>query len=248
MDTNKYLIIASTALGSVSSLAQSSNFEGSHLSLGLGSQNFQNSGDAALKARKSFGNIEYTHFKSLDDSWMLGFGIGLDAGTLASKDSGTQAGDIYYFDAFGNRVIGPSDYAYQSSSKKITDLKNNFSISFLPGYAFNKTTMLFGRFSFNRAQTVVRTSGAGGVWLNDPFIDCVRFPLTDSCQITSIDTGTSSRSTHLNGVGLGLGLRHKIDKQLFIQAEYKQVSYRQSEAFNLKPTTQSVLVSLGYDF
>ena len=248
MHTNKYLIIASTALTSATTLAQSNHFEGSHLSLGAGSLNLKDSGDSASKARKSFGNIEYTHFKSLDDSWLLGFGIGFDAGTLASQESGSQAGDIYYFDSAGYRVTGPSDYAYQSNSKKITDLKNNFSISLLPGYALNQSTMLFGRFSFNRTQTVVRTSGTGGVWLEDPGIDCTRFPSTDSCQVASLDSGASAGSSHLNGLGLGLGLRHKIDEQLFLQAEYKQVSYRQSAAFNMKPTTQSFLVSLGYDF
>jgi opacity protein-like surface antigen len=102
MKKMKYLAIASTAVAAMPAFAQSKNFEGSNLSLGVGSMQLKESSDSTSKNWNTGGNIEFTKFKSLNDSWLIGFGVGYDFGTLESKEFGSGSGGlIQYFDIVG---------------------------------------------------------------------------------------------------------------------------------------------------
>jgi opacity protein-like surface antigen len=250
----KYLAIASTAVAAMPAFAQSKNFEGSNLSLGVGSIQLKESSDSTSKNWNTGGNIEFTKFKALDDSWLIGFGIGYDVGTLDSKQYGSGSGGIQYFDAFsGQSADGTdiNDYAYQSGeARKQIKLKNNFSLSLLPAYTINKSTMIFGRASINRAKVSSNMSGVSeGAWVDlVPFVSCPDVSI-DACNISSGSgvSGTSG-SKYLNGLGWGFGLRHKFTENLFLQAEYKYVSYKHNAELDVKPKTQGYTLSIGYKF
>jgi len=232
----KYLTLVSSTLVAAPVFAQSKNFEGSNLTLGVGSIQLKESSDSASKNWNMFGNIEFTNFKSLNDSWLLGFGVGYDAGTLDSKEfgSGSQATE------------GP--YTYQSRSSKKTSLKNNFSVSVLPGFALSKSSMLYGRISYNRAKvtSLVNSGNIGDVYVGEELF-LADVPCSDIDDNLCNSLG-SSGSKYLNGIGWGLGLRHKFTENLFLQAEYKYVSYKHNAELDVKPKTQGYTLSIGYKF
>lgn len=233
----KYLAFASSALVAAPVCAQSKNFEGSNLSLGVGSIQLKESSDSASKNWNTFGNVEFTNFQSLNDSWLLGFGVGYDSGTLDSKEfgSGSQTYDL------------GGGYSYQSSSSKKIALRNNFSVSVLPGYALNKSSMLFGRVSYNRAKvtSLANSGNIGTVYLG--FSEWETDVPCEQVNLCGQSLG-SSGSKYLNGVGWGLGLRHKFTENLFLQAEYKYVSYKHNAELDVKPKTQGYTLSIGYKF
>lgn len=256
----KYLALASSALVVAPVLAQSKSFEGSNLSLGINSIQLKESSDSTSKNWNIGGNIEFTNFKSLNDSWLLGFGVGLDVGNLDSKELGSGNGEILYFDGGGNSVNTNQGYAYQSGGKRQVKLKNNFSLSLLPAFAVNKSSMLFGRLSINRAKVSSINAGGQGGWLgpergydgtyesyNNLGLNCQAFPV-DACNVSSLGGSGVSGSKYLNGIGWGLGLRHKFTENLFLQAEYKQVSYKHNAELDVKPKTQGYTLSIGYKF
>lgn len=237
----KYLAIASTAVAAMPAFAQSKNFEGSNLSLGIGSIQLKESSDSISKNWNTGGNIEFTNFKSLNDSWLLGFGVGYDVGSLDSNLSGSTTSSI---------VLEDDPYSYRSQSQKQIKLKNNFSLSLLPAFALNKSSMLYGRISYNRAK--VSSSGSLGsvgdiVWTGTDDVLASNVTCADAGVCDQI-TGGQAGSKYVNGIGWGFGLRHKFTENLFLQAEYKYVSYKHNSELDVKPKTQGYTLSVGYKF
>lgn len=249
----KYLALASSAFVAAPVLAQSKNFEGSNLTLGLSSIQLKESSDSTSKNWNSGGNIEFTKFKSLNDSWLLGFGIGYDVGTLDSKQMGSGANTQYFYSDGSLGDINSNDgYVYQSGGQKQIKLKNNFSLSLLPAFAVNKSSMLYGRLSFNRAKVSSTVSAAASGWVDDNVPEDVYLNCPDpdiaGCNVSSSGISGLSGSKYLNGIGWGLGLRHKFTENLFLQAEYKYVSYKHNSELDVKPKTQGYTLSVGYKF
>lgn len=271
---NHCLIAISATAIALPAFSQSKNFEGSSVSLGLGSFQLKDAADAASKKWNGLGNLEFTKFQSLDDSWLLGFGVGVDLGTSRTNASAGSGGDTLYFagDASPSSVLpgtltAASDnpyYGYQTGTSRSISRKNNFSISFLPGYAFTKNDMGYLRVSFNRAKFTV--SGGAGRWLSSSELEAsggswpaawgysggdgcaATVPSTDACTMTSGTQAGASGSKFLNGVGLGVGYRRNIGENLFFQAEYKYEVYEKSDLLGIKPKDQGAVLSLGYRF
>lgn len=139
-------------------------------------------GDASNSATQKFndfGNIEFTHFKALNDSWLIGFGVGLDIITGQSNSmggngsSGGGTGDILYFDPGGKQALAKADdayYGYQTGSAsgaKVIRQSNNFSLSLIPAYAFTATDLGYLRLSYNRSSFTSAGGGStAGHWLS----------------------------------------------------------------------------------
>lgn len=252
-------------------MSQSRNFEGSGVSLGAGSFQLKDALDAASRKWNGSGNLEFTKFKSLDDSWLLGFGVGIDLGTARANSSSGADGGVLYFAGDASSVPGGASttasdnpyFGYQTGGNRQIARKGNVSISFLPAYAFTRNDMGYLRFSFNRAKFTTR-GGAGG-WLSASELEasggswpasfgysggdgCASYPGSDACTLTAGTPSGASGSRYLNGVGLGIGLRKNIQENLFVQAEYKYVAFKKSDVLGIKPREQGGTLSLGYRF
>lgn len=268
--TNKYLVAISATAMALPALSQSKHFEGSSVSLGLGSFQLKDASDAASKKWNGLGNIEFTKFQSLDDGWLVGFGVGLDVGTSRTRESSAAGGDTLFFSdpySFSNPgALLPDStnayYGYQTGTARSIARKGNFSVSVLPAYAFTPNDMGYLRLSFNRAKFTV--SGGGGNWLTAEQVrDAGGFyypPDTggdgcaaagagsDACTLTASAAGAVSGSKYLNGIGLGIGYRRNLQDNLFLQVEYKYVAYEKSDQLGIKPRDQGAVLSLGYRF
>ncbi len=68
-------------------------------------------------------------------------------------------------------------------------------------------------------------------------------------KVNADDNG-SVVSASFHGTGYGVGVRHKLDKQLFVQAELEQVKYSQKtlNTAQLTPHTPSIKMGIGYQF
>lgn len=267
---SKCLLAVSATAVTFPALSQSKSFEGNGLSIGLGSFQLKDASDAASKKWNNLGNIEFTKFKALDDSWLLGFGVGLDLGTSKFKESSSDAGDTLFFSTPESvtpaTLLPGSDgayYGYQTGTARSISRKENFSISVLPAYAFTPKDMGYLRLSLNRAKFIVTGGGSGGNWLSADQVEaaggvppnwggggdgCAANPGSDACTMTAGGLGGASGSQYLNGTGLGIGYRRNIQENLFFQAEYKYVVYEKSDLLGIKPKDQGFMISLGYRF
>lgn len=264
------MLAFSASVAALPALSQSKSFEGNGLSIGLGSFQLKDASDAASKKWNNLGNIEFTKFIALDDSWLLGFGVGLDLGTSKLKESSSGAGDTQFFstpESFTPATLLPSAdgayYGYQTGTARSIARKGNFAISVLPAYAFTPNDMGYLRLSFNRAKFTVTGGSGGGNWLSADQVEaaggvpaswggggdgCAANPGSDACTMTAGAQGGTSGSQYLNGAGLGIGYRRNIQENLFFQAEYKYVVYEKSDLLGIKPKDQGLMLSLGYRF
>lgn len=263
---NNYVAAISASVIALPAMSQSKLFEGSSFSLGLGSYQLKDATDLASKKWNGLGNIEFTQFKSLDDSWLLGFGVGLDMGTSKTAKSTGTGGETLFFDGFTNGALLPNSsnayYGYQTGSARSISRKGNFSISVLPAYAFTSKDMGYIRLSLNRAKFNVSGGGSGG-WLTAQQVNdaggvpvnyggggngCAAYPGSDACTYIGGASIGSTGSKYLHGLGLGVGYRRSINEKLFFQAEYKYVAYQKGDLLGVKPKDQGVVLGIGYRF
>lgn len=261
-----YVVAISASVIALPAMSQSNHFEGSSVSLGVGSFQLKDALDATSKKWNGLGNLEFTQFKSLDDSWLLGFGVGLDIGNSRTATSTGASGETLFFDGFTDGALLPNSvnayYGYQTGTARSISRKGNISISVLPAYAFSSNDMGYIRLSLNRAKFNVSGGGSGG-WLTAQQVNdeggvpvnwgaggdgCAAYPGSDACTFTSGASVGASGSKYLNGVGLGIGYRRNIGQNLFLQAEYKYVVYEKSNLLSIKPKDQGAVLSLGYRF
>jgi opacity protein-like surface antigen len=228
-------------------IAQSKNFEGMGVSLGAVNQevNVKSSGGTS-SAWKTAGNLELTNFKSLNDNWLLGFGVGLDVGKIGSVGSsgGISTG---YDDGDGSSCspIGGTCYEYVSGSSR-SSFKDNFSLSLIPAYAFNKNNLGFVRASLNSIKTNKASDGVGR-WTDVDSCAESEDPNSDACLAESNGSGNSG-SKRLNGWGLGIGYRYQSDSNWFLQAEWKYARFRRDSYLDIKPTLSGATLSVGYRY
>ncbi len=267
---NKYVLAFSATAVALPVFSQSKSFEGNGLSMGVGSFQLKDASDATSKKWNGLGNIEFTKFKALDDSWLVGFGVGLDLGTSKLKESASAGGETLFFSTPESLTPGTllpnaegAYFGYQTGAARSIARKGNFAISVLPAYAFTPNDMGYLRLSFNRTKFTVTGGGGGGNWLSAGQVEaaggvpeswggggdgCTAAPGTDACTMTAGAQGGASGSKYLNGAGLGIGYRRNIQENLFFQAEYKYVVYEKNDLLGIKPKDQGFVLSLGYRF
>lgn len=226
----KKLLIASAlsaVFASPTVFAQAKNFEGFGLQLSTGYQNNQ---------------LKFSDFKA-DGTPLSQFGYSVP--TISSGEMPLNIGAGYTFvlsDRFTLGALveynplsmntGSSNFvvpAGVTSSAYSGKLENQVSLSLVPGYAFNGTTMGYARVGWINA-TAKATSGDG-----------------------------LSFSTNTNGVIFGLGAKHLFTKSIYGFAEATYATYGgsndtvtsaigQSVAANVTPESYSFLIGVGYKF
>lgn len=222
--------------------AQSKNFEGYSFSLGAAANQLKvKSGSDTSSTRKTSGNVEFTSFSSLDDNWLVGFGVGFDTGSMGSVTSGAANSTFYQ----GNGQLSACQayvpgncYEYSGGQSK-TKFSQNLSISIIPAYAFNKNHLGFLRASFDSMKAVKTLDGGGG-WVNGDI------PITPPTELPSSSGNAGSK--RLNALGFGLGYRFQSDDRWFAQAEYRYVAFKKNDFLDVKPTLSGAVLSVGYTF
>jgi len=244
---NKWIVGASALVAAGGTMAQSQKFEGGALNLGLGNMKFENETSSTTASRwKNTSNIEYVQLKTINDKWLLGFGVGLDLGT-AQLSSGDAGGQTAYFDYAGtnewesnsNDCIGGC-YEYFAGGSSLTKVSRQLSISLIPAYAFSDRQLGFIRLGYSSAK-VTQTGAEGASGFLPPWEDF---------HTEGAPTGSQSVSgkANLNGFVLGVGYRHQLDNKWFFQGEYKVVQYKRNSRLDTKPTSKGLVLGLGYQF
>ena len=243
-------LLPALALGAAGeATAQSKNFEGFGISIGAANQEVNvKSSSGTSSAWKTSGNLELTHFKSLDDNWLLGFGVGLDVGKLGSVGSGSSSVSYYNDNGIStcSSFVRFVCYEYTSGASR-SSFKDNVSLSVIPAYAFNKNNLGFIRLSFNSMRSS-KSSSAGG-WTGSNVSDACNDlygPISPDCPAES-GSGNSG-SKRLKGWGLGVGYRYQSDSNWFLQAEVKYTPFRKDDYLDIKPTLAGAVLSVGYRY
>jgi opacity protein-like surface antigen len=112
-------------------------------------------------------------------------------------------------------------------SKNYANTKNSMSLFAAPGMLINENTLVYGKLSLETTKVNIGTQ-------------------TTSNNVTT----TRSKEESVNGVGFGLGVLNKINKNLFLQTEIKRVNYNSLNYFNdkVEASTTSGNVGLLYKF
>ena len=224
-------------------MANSDNFEGFGVSAGVSSLDVKvKSSGESDSSWGSFGNVDFTYFKSLDDNWLLGFGVGADIGSQNTGAFGSSGSTFY--DADG-RALGSTcpnnnlcyEYSGGSSKAKVSD---NFSLSLMPAFAFTKNHLGFIRVSVDSIKAEKSTAGGGG-WVNGP-------PLTIPNPLPDSTSSGQSGSERLTGFGIGLGYRYQSDSNWFLQAEYRYIDFNKNNKLDVDVTVSGATLSAGYRF
>lgn len=249
MKNKRENIIASGLLMSMAgtAMANSENFEGFGISAGASSLDvkIKSSGESD-SSWDSFGKVDFTYFKSLDDKWLLGFGVGADIGT--QKSDSTDSNGSAFYDINGNYIgstcSGWNCYEY-SGGKSKTKVSDNFSLSLMPAFAFTKNHLGFIRLSVDSIKAK-RSGTGGGEWLDYPDNCSVGDP-QPGCSLNPDSSGRSG-STRLTGFGVGLGYRYQSDNNWFLQAEYRYIDFNRNNRLDIDATISGATLSAGYKF
>ncbi len=238
-------IIASGLMMSVAgtAMANSDNFEGFGVSAGVSSLDVKvkNSGESN-SSWGSFGKVDFTYFKSLDDNWLLGFGVGADIGS--QKSGAIGSGSTFYDE--GGMPTSPENFSYEySGGSSKTKISDNFSLSLMPAFAFTKNHLGFIRLSVDSIKAKNSTLGGGG-WVNGT-PECYGAPFGPGCSLNSNSSGQSG-STRLTGFGVGLGYRYQSDNNWFLQAEYRYIDFNRNNRLDIDATLSGATLSAGYRF
>ena len=110
-----------------------------------------------------------------------------------------------------------------SESKNYSNLKNSLSFYIAPGKVINEHTLVYGKLSLETTKFSIGTKSS-----------------------TTIRT----KEEAISGVGIGFGVRNKINNDLILQTEIKRVNYKEVDYFNdkIEPSTTSGSVGLLYKF
>jgi len=225
----KKLIIASVlsaALVPTAAFAQANNFDGFGLQLSTGYQSnklkFDDlSGDGTPLSQLGF---------SLPTISSGGMPLNLGASYTAALSDRFTLGALVEYNPLSmkigssNSVVPATSTAFSYTGK----LENQVSISLVPGYSFNDTTMGYARVG----------------WINA------------TAKATLSDGG--SFSSNVNGLILGLGAKHLFTKNIYGFAEATYATYGSADAtantqatalkVDMTPTSYSFLVGIGYKF
>jgi opacity protein-like surface antigen len=250
---------AGALLAAGSTFGQSQSFVGNQLSLGAGQLKFKNESDTANDSRTiNRSHLEFTHFKSLDDNWLLGFGVGIGSGRaeLQSSLGGTDA--VSFYDSWGQPVDGGVNcnstncYAYQGGAvNSQVKVSKSIEISLIPAYAFSRQHLAFVRIGVSSAKFTKSSSVVSGTWLDSygslPIWggDPDYLPADWSSGNTAI---SGMQKVNLLAPTFGIGYRYQNDDHWFFQAEYRVMQYKKNINLGLKPSVSGLMIGLGYRF
>ena len=110
-----------------------------------------------------------------------------------------------------------------SESKNYSNLKNSLSFYIAPGKVINEHTLVYGKLS----------------------LETTKFSIGSKSSTTIL-----TKEEAISGVGIGFGVRNKINNDLILQTEIKRVNYKEVDYFNdkIEPSTTSGSVGLLYKF
>lgn len=225
----KILIIATVfSILSFKALANSENFSGPAVSLGLGAIGYNseinyhssggvqpNNSNSQLGEVNAVGVLGLSYLKTINKKWLIGTGVTYDLNQARTGTSENIVDDVGSFSA-------------------TTKSKHHYSLYIQPTYALNESTALFAKVGYHSTRITINDDGG---------------QILGSFNKTSKD---------LNGVGYGFGIMAFINKNVFIKTEMEFVNYQRTHIsypnstnhgnLTYKLTSAAGIVSLGYRF
>jgi|APGre2960657505_1045072.scaffolds.fasta_scaffold32533_2 hypothetical protein len=224
---NKILKLSAIALlaTSTSLMAQSKNFEGVNIALGvsaIGAEVSGNSKSGQNQTNTNSGSIgKIAEIANLD----LGYTFSL------SNNGAISIGGTY---TPGKAKIGNGSFVASTPGSTSSDqnvsaqFKDPYSIYVMPTYAISNNSAIFAKISYNHVDLDVTSSGT---------------------------TTITSKPSDLEGWGYGIGSKTMLDKNLYLQVEVNINDYdaingtlSNGNSFNADPKTIAGTVSIGYKF
>jgi len=224
---NKILKLSAIALlaTSTSLMAQSKNFEGVNIALGvsaIGAEVSGNSKSGQNQTNTNSGSIgKIAEIANLD----LGYTFSL------SNNGAISIGGTY---TPGKAKVGNGSFVASTPGSTASDqnvsaqFKDPYSIYVMPTYAISNNSAIFAKISYNHVDLDVTSSGT---------------------------TTITSKPSDLEGWGYGIGSKTMLDKNLYLQVEVNLNDYdtingtlSNGNSFNADPKTIAGTVSIGYKF
>ena len=224
---NKILKLSAIALlaSSTSLMAQSKNFEGANIAIGvsaIGAEVSGNSKSGQSGTNTNSGSIgKIAEIANLD----LGYTFSL------SNNGAISIGGTY---TPGKAKVGNGSFAASTPGSTASDqnvsaqFKDPYSIYVMPTYAISNNSAIFAKISYNHVDLDVTSSGT---------------------------TTITSKPSDLEGWGYGIGSKTMLDKNLYLQVEVNLNDYdaingtlSNGNSFNADPKTIAGTVSIGYKF
>jgi outer membrane immunogenic protein len=224
---NKILKLSAIALlaSSTSLLAQSKNFEGVNIALGvsaIGAEVSGNSKSGQNQTNTNSGSIgKIAEIANLD----IGYTFSL------SNNGAISIGGTY---TPGKAKVGNGSFVASTPGSTASDqnvsaqFKDPYSIYVMPTYAISNNSAIFAKISYNHVDLDVTSSGT---------------------------TTITSKPSDLEGWGYGIGSKTMLDKNLYLQVEVNLNDYdningtlSNGNSFNADPKTIAGTVSIGYKF
>ena len=224
---NKILKLSAIALlaTSTSLMAQSKNFEGANIAIGvsaIGAEVSGNSKSGQSGTNTNSGSIgKIAEIANLD----LGYTFSL------SNNGAISIGGTYIP---GKAKVGNGSFVASTPGSTASDqnvsaqFKDPYSIYVMPTYAISNNSAIFAKISYNHVDLDVTASGT---------------------------TTITSKPSDLEGWGYGIGSKTMLDKNLYLQVEVNLTDYdningtlSNGNSFNADPKTIAGTVSIGYKF
>ena len=224
---NKILKLSAIALlaSSTSLMAQSKNFEGANIAIGVSAIGAEVSGNS--KSGQSGTNTNNGTIGKIAEIANLDIGY-----TFSLSNNGAISIGGTYIP--GKAKVGTGSFTAStpgttSSDHSVTaQFKDPYSIYIMPTYVISNNSAIFAKISYNHVDLDVTTSGA---------------------------TTITSKPSNLEGWGYGIGSKTMLDKNLYLQVEVNYTDYDSingtlstGNTFSADPKTIAGTVSIGYKF
>jgi hypothetical protein len=224
---NKILKLSAIALlaTSTSLMAQSKNFEGANIAIGVSAIGAEVSGSS--KSGQSGTNTNSGSIGKIAEIANLDLGY-----TFSLSNNGAiSIGGTY---TPGKAKVGNGSFVASTPGSTASDqnvsaqFKDPYSIYVMPTYAISNNSAIFAKISYNHVDLDVTSSGT---------------------------TTITSKPSDLQGWGYGIGSKTMLDKNLYLQVEVNLNDYdningtlSNGNSFNADPKTIAGTVSIGYKF
>ncbi len=247
-----------SALASSAAMGQSSEHKGSSVQLGLmGSKldiSSAHSGQSAGSGSSTLGNVRFDHLKALDENWLVGVVVGfnLSDSKLHRGGAGGQTYGLFEgsWEAPPRAATQDSAYTYTPGGGSTTRLSRNTSLQMQLGYALNKKQLLLGKVGYHRAKVSRTPTGGTGIYGGECRYESVLPICQENVSTWGLDSGAGNTAakSNLNGYSIGLGYRHQLENNWFVQVDAQRIFYRKNHLLDMKPTTTDLSIHVGYRF
>lgn len=250
-----------SALASTAAMGQSSDHKGTSVQLGvLGSKldlSSSQTGESAGSSRSTLGNLSIGHLKELDDNWLVGFVAGFNLSDTKLNRGGVAGQTYGLFEGGGGGWENPpvvatenSNYTYTPGGGNVTRLSRKASLQMQLGYALNKKQLFLTKVGYHRAKLSKTPTGGAGSYGGECLNDSVMQACQESVNFWGLDSsgGSTAGKANLNGYSFGVGYRHQLQNNWFMQVDAQKIFYQKSSLLSVKPTVTDFSLSLGYKF